>query len=42
MNDTVFRKMQYAVSPRHCRGGDRGGVSDIKEGDGRCRYGQKN
>ena len=37
MNDTVFRKMQYTMSPRPCRGGDRGGVSDIKEGDGRCR-----
>ena len=29
--------MSFAVSPRPCRGGDRGGVSDIKEGDGRCR-----
>ena len=37
MNDTVFRKMQYTMSPRPCRGGDRGGVSDINEGDGRCR-----
>ncbi len=29
--------MSFAVSTRPCRGGDRGGVSDIKEGDGRCR-----
>jgi len=32
-DDTVFQKMQYPMSPRPCRGGARGGVSDIKDRD---------
>ena len=32
-DDTVFHKMLYPMSPRPCRGGARGGVSDIKDRD---------
>ena len=31
INEIVFPKKPYSMFPRPCRGGDRGGVSDIKE-----------